>query len=417
MTYEQALEYIHGIYWRGSKLGLERTRELLALCGNPEKQLQFVHVAGTNGKGSTCAMLASMLRAAGYKTGLYTSPFIVRFNERMQIDGAAIADAELAEITEWIKPLAESMKDLPTEFELVTAIGMEYFRRNGCDIVVLEVGLGGELDSTNVIPTPALALITPLGLDHTRELGPTIADIARAKAGIIKRGGLALAAPAVPDAAAVLKAAAQRQGATLRFIDYSAVSILDFGPDGMRFSLGGTEYATPLIGDFQPRNAALAVSAARALAERGFTVDETAVAAGLRNVRWPVRMELLRREPVFLADGGHNPHGIAAVTECLGHMGDRLPLTVIMGVMEDKAVAEMAAQLLPFADSFLTVTPDNKRAMPAEKLAALIRSLGGRAEAAADIQDAVRRSESKNTLAVGSLYMMGDILKCFGRED
>lgn len=416
MTYGEALEYIHSIYWRGSKLGLERTRELLALCGNPEKKLKFVHVAGTNGKGSTCAMLSSILRAEGYRTGLYISPFVVRFNERMQVDGAPIPDDELAEITEWVKPRAESMKELPTEFELITVIAMLFFLRRECDVVVLEVGLGGELDSTNVIPTPLLALIAPLGLEHTRELGPDITDIARAKGGIIKRGGLAIAAPAEHSAAAVLERIAKTRGAELRFIDYSGVRVLDRSVDGFRFEADGREYFTTLLGDFQPRNALLAMTAARALNERGLRVSEEAIERGLREVKWPARMQLLRREPLFLADGGHNPHGIAAVAESLKQIYRRMPITVIMGVMEDKDAAVMVSLLLPLAERFITVTPDNKRAMSAEKLALLVRSMGGNADAAGSVAEAVALAGERDTIAVGSLYMMGEVLKCFGAE-
>ncbi len=174
MTPEEALTYIHSVCWKGSIPGLGRTQELLQKMGNPQNQLQFVHIAGTNGKGSTAAMTASILRKAGYCTGLYTSPYIFRFHERMQVDGQCISDEELAEITEFVKPLAESMEDHPTEFELVTCIAMEYFKRHHCDVVSLEVGMGGELDSTNVIQSPLVAVLTNIGLDHTEFLGDTL---------------------------------------------------------------------------------------------------------------------------------------------------------------------------------------------------------------------------------------------------
>ena len=188
MTYEEALSFIHSVDWRGSKLGLERTQELMEKLGHPEKQMKFIHIAGTNGKGSTAAMLAAILTESGYRTGLYTSPYIDRFNERMQINGEQIPDQELAELTEYILPYARAMEDAPTEFELVTALAMVWFARRRCEVVVLEVGMGGELDSTNVIDVPEIAIITAMGLDHVAELGPTMTDIARAKAGIIKIG-------------------------------------------------------------------------------------------------------------------------------------------------------------------------------------------------------------------------------------
>ena len=188
MNYEQALQYIHAVQWVGHKPGLTRTRTLLAALGDPHKQLKFVHIAGTNGKGSTAAMVASCLQAAGYRVGLYTSPFINRFNERIQVNGEQISDDALVRLVEQVHPAADAMQDVPTEFEIITALGMLYFAQQKCDIVVLEVGLGGTLDSPNVIAPPACAVITALGMDHVKELGPTIADIAAAKAGIIKEG-------------------------------------------------------------------------------------------------------------------------------------------------------------------------------------------------------------------------------------
>ena len=198
MTLNEALDYIHSVNWRGSIPGLSRTRELLHRIGNPQDRLRYVHVAGTNGKGSTCAMLASILQKAGFRTGLYTSPYINRFNERMQIDGEPIGDDELCEITAYIRPHAETMADLPTEFELVTCIGFEYFARHECDIVILECGMGGEFDATNVIRTPECAVLCTIGLDHMQVLGSTHTEIARTKAGIFKPGGVCVTYPALP---------------------------------------------------------------------------------------------------------------------------------------------------------------------------------------------------------------------------
>ena len=188
MTYQETLAYIHNINWCFCKPGLERTRTLCEKLGNPQKELRYIHVAGTNGKGSTCAMLESILRAAGYKTGLYTSPYVRRFNERMQVNGEPIADEELVEITEFVRPVADAMEEKPTEFELITAIAFEYFRRQKVDVVVLEVGLGGRLDSTNVIENPLLSIITGIAFDHISLLGNTLQAIAAEKAGIIKPG-------------------------------------------------------------------------------------------------------------------------------------------------------------------------------------------------------------------------------------
>ena len=205
MNYSEALSYIHSVCWKGSVPGLSRTRELLGKLGNPEQSLKFIHIAGTNGKGSTAAMLASILEEAGYTVGLYTSPFINRFNERMQVNHTCIGDEELAELTDYVRPYADSMADSPTEFELITAIAMEFFKRKHCDIVVLEVGMGGALDSTNVIDTPEVAVIAAMGFDHTRELGSTMTEIASAKAGIIKPHGDVVIYGQNPEAEAVFE--------------------------------------------------------------------------------------------------------------------------------------------------------------------------------------------------------------------
>ena len=220
MNYEEAMQYIHAVQWAGHKPGLTRTRTLLAALGDPHKRMKFVHVAGTNGKGSTAAMLASCLQAAGYRVGLYTSPFINRFNERIQVNGEQISDEELVRLVETIRPAADAMADVPTEFEIITALGMLCFAEQHCDIVVLEVGLGGALDSTNVIDPPECAVITALGMDHVKELGPTIADIAAAKAGILKPGSPVVSYGGVPEADAVIARTAAEQNAPLHVVDF-----------------------------------------------------------------------------------------------------------------------------------------------------------------------------------------------------
>lgn len=223
MTIEQAMELIHGVEWRGSRPGLARVRELLHRLGDPQDGLQFVHIAGTNGKGSTAAMLASILRAAGYTTGLFTSPYLERFAERMQVNGVPVPDAEFAAVCEALQPCIAAMDDPPTEFELVTAAAMLWFRRRGCDVVVLEVGLGGRLDATNVIAAPACAVITNIGLDHTEILGDTLEQIAREKAGILKPGTRAVSYPQTPEVRAVLHEICAQRGIPLTEADAAAI--------------------------------------------------------------------------------------------------------------------------------------------------------------------------------------------------
>ncbi|MBR0357048.1 MAG: hypothetical protein IJH54_06185 [Clostridia bacterium] len=221
MNYEETIAYIHSMYWTGTKAGLARTKELLSLLGDPQKELRFVHVAGTNGKGSTCAMLASILQAAGYKTGLYTSPFVNRFNERIALNGVPISDQDLVDVFERIRPVVDAMVEKPSEFELITCAAMLYYREQQCDVVVLEVGMGGEFDSTNVIETPLLTVITAMGFDHMKYLGNTMTDIASAKAGIIKPGGTTLIYGENPEADQVFSDTCQRVGSRLVVTDHS----------------------------------------------------------------------------------------------------------------------------------------------------------------------------------------------------
>ena len=220
MTYEEALDYIHSVSWKGSVPGLSRISALLDLMGHPERKCRFIHVAGTNGKGSTCAMLASVFRKAGYRTGLYTSPYLIDFNERIEVDGTMISNDELCEVTEYVRPLADSLADKPTEFELITAIGFEYFARRACDIVVCEVGMGGEFDATNVIPAPEVAIICNIGLDHTAILGDTLEKIAATKAGIIKPGCDAVLYRSTPSVERVVEERCERVGARLHKADF-----------------------------------------------------------------------------------------------------------------------------------------------------------------------------------------------------
>lgn len=414
MNYTEALEYIHGVNWRGSRLGLSRIQELLALLGNPQDQLKFVHVAGTNGKGSTCAMLASIFEKSGIRTGLYTSPYIRRFNERIQVNSESIGDTQLAEITEHIKPYAESMSDHPTEFEFVTAVAMEYFKREKCDIVILEVGLGGTLDSTNVINTPEVAVITAIDFDHMKELGGTIESIASAKAGIIKQNGSVVfygnnvtAEKVIADKCAVEKAA-------LTIVDYSTLNIRESSIEGTTFDFHTRKMLfVPLPGIYQARNAALVLTAIDILSEK-FQISEEAVHAGLAEVKWPGRFELLCKKPVFIADGAHNPHGIRGTADSIAHHFSGKKVLLVMGVMADKDVEQMLDIILPYAKQVFAVTPANPRALPAQDLAEKISTRGISAEAYEKVEDGVRAAISAAApddviCSLGSLYMYGDV--------
>ena len=422
MTYEEALSYIHSICWKGSKLGLDRTRELLGKLDDPQKELKFIHIAGTNGKGSTAAMLSSILEEAGYRVGLYTSPFINRFNERMQVNHQPIPDEELAALTEYVRPHADAMADSPTEFELITALAMVWFARQKCDIVVLEVGMGGELDSTNIIDVPEAAVIAAMGMDHVKELGPTMADIARAKAGIIKEGGRVVSYGGNLEADEVIAAVCRARNASLCQPDFSAIVPGDFSLEGQTFSYKGWRgLRIPLVGAYQMNNAAVVLETVEVLRQRGWSVSDEAVRKGLADTRWPARFEVLRRDPVFIVDGGHNPHGIRATAESLRRLFPGRKITFVTGVMADKDVEHILGLIVPLADQFFTVRPDNPRAMDAGELARRIEAMGAKATACASVRDGVDRAIQAEgphgvACALGSLYMSGEVRSCFGKN-
>lgn len=419
MSYESTLAYIHHVQWRGQKPGLERTQALLAHLGHPEEQLKFVHIGGTNGKGSTAAMTASVLRAAGYRVGLYTSPYLNRFNERIQINGAEIPDEALESIVDELRPFADAMEDLPSEFELITAIAMAWFARQCCDIVVLEVGLGGEFDATNVIPCPEVAVLTAIGLDHTGVLGSTVAEIARTKSGIIKEGGSVVSFGQLPEADAEIEAACRARHARLFPVDFSRLEVKGLSLEGCTFDFQNlTGLHIPLLGAYQPKNAAVAVTALTVLAAKGWNITEEHIRAGLARVEWPGRFELLGRHPVFLLDGSHNPHGMAATVEGLKALFPGEKFVFLLSIMADKAVDEMLRLLLPLAERFFTVTADNPRAMPGEELAERIREMGAPAEFCADIPQAVAAAQEAagcqgRVCALGTLYFSGEVRRAY----
>lgn len=415
MTPEEALTYIHSVCWKGSIPGLGRTQELLQKMGNPQNQLQFVHIAGTNGKGSTAAMTASILRKAGYRTGLYTSPYIFRFHERMQVDGQCISDDELAEITEFVKPLAESMEDHPTEFELVTCIAMEYFKRHHCDVVSLEVGMGGELDSTNVIQSPLVAVLTNIGLDHTEFLGDTLEKICETKSKIIKPGTIAVTYREKPSVEAVIEARCREVGAQWMPADFDAIHLISASLEGQIFDWGPYEKLhLPLLGQHQLYNAAVVLTIVNALREKGLVISDEAVRTGIASVSWPGRFELVARNPLFIVDGGHNPQCIEALVHNVRDYLNGRTLTVLTGVLADKDYSDMYADMAQYAACFVTVTPPNPRALEAKDLAAYLSRYGKPVQAAETVEAGVALAKELAgpegvVLAYGSLYMVGDI--------
>ena len=418
LNYTEALEYIHSINWQFCKPGLERTRELCRRLGDPQRSLRFVHVAGTNGKGSFCSMLSSVLCKAGYKTGLYTSPYISVFNERIRVNGNNIADGELAEITAYIKPIADSMTDKPTEFELITAIAFEYFKRSGCDVVVLEAGMGGRLDSTNVIDESLLSVITGISLDHTAFLGDTVEKIAREKAGIIKGGCPVLFGGNDLSADKIIREAASERGSEYHVLDLTQLSVKEMTLDGTRFDFGSyKDLYISLLGEYQPYNASLVVDAVNILRKRGLDISDRALRDGLFSARWQARFEILSKDPLVIFDGAHNPQGIeAAVRSIKRYFGDK-KVYVLTGVMRDKDHSFIAKQLSQIAQEAFTVTPDNPRSLSAVEYAEELTREGISAHAFENIDEALslakREARKNNTplVCLGSLYLYSSINK------
>ena len=417
MTYQEALAYVHSICWRGSRPGLSRITELLHRLQNPQESLRCIHVAGTNGKGSVCAMLSSILRAEGYRVGLFVSPFLRDFKERIQFNGQPIPAARFAEITAQVRPLAETMEDPPTEFELITAIGFLYFAQENCDFVILEAGMGGRLDSTNVISSPVLSVVTGVDFDHMAFLGNTLSQIAFEKAGIFKKGCPAVFGGGAPEAEAVIRQEAEKKQAPLWVADRARLQAIDAGLSGITFDfIPWQRLHLALLGIYQPENAAIALTAVEVLRAHNVTISDDAVRRGMAQVVWPARFELVSETPTVIFDGGHNAQGVAA---CIRSMCRYFPdekVCILSGVMQDKAYQTMAEEIAQIARSVYTVTPGNPRALDAEAYAAVFRNLHVPAQAFDSVETGVaaayRAAKEQNCplLILGSLYAYGDVM-------
>ena len=418
MDYDQALKYIEGVSYLGVKPGLERVSALLGRLGHPERKTRFVHVAGTNGKGSTSVMTASALSACGYKTGLYTSPHLARVNERMRLDGAEIPDGEFARVVSALASAAEGLTEPCTEFELLTAAALLWFAEAGADIAVLEVGMGGRFDATNVIPRSECAVITNIGLDHTAVLGDTVEAIAAEKAGIFK-GGRAVSYEQPESVAAVLRSAAAKTGTELTFADFSKIEPLSDSVEGQRFRFEGEEYSIRLLGAHQLKNAAVALTALDTLRRSGWDLPAEGVRKGLAAAVWPARFELVERAPLFVVDGGHNPQCVAATAEAIRRYMPGGRCVILMGVLADKNWSAMIDILADVAEGFVCAAPDSPRALPAADLGAELLRRGLHAEVCSSVPEAVEAAKALAgpdgaVCSVGSLYMSGAVRACFG---
>ncbi len=427
MNAAQAIAYIHGAQYTGAKNGLENTRELLNQLQIPMTPVPAIHVAGTNGKGSVCAMLDSMLRACGLKVGLYTSPFLQFYNERIRINGTPVSDDVLSRAVTRVKEAADSLQIkgiCPTAFELGTATSFLIFREEKVDIAVVEVGLGGRLDPTNVI-TPLVSVITALGMDHMAYLGDTLEKIAGEKAGIIKPGIPAVLYPARQEAEAVVRAVCVQKQASLTALRHRQAVFHQADAFGSRadFDLprGKMEDVyIPLPGLHQVENALTALAALDLLT--GFPISREKMRKGMECVRWPARLEWIGNSPRVLLDGAHNPQGVEALrsfSDLFLHKEKRVLLT---GVLREKLNSKMIEDLASLAEQAVTVTPDNHRAMPAIELAELFKEEGCAAEAAASLEEGLQLAMELAgpegvIIAAGSLYLAGALRGMLGLKD
>ncbi|MCR5676215.1 MAG: bifunctional folylpolyglutamate synthase/dihydrofolate synthase [Lachnospiraceae bacterium] len=448
MTWDEAISLLSPVSQAGllaerndSGAGLYRIKELLGLLGNPQRNLRFVHIAGTNGKGSAAAMLSAILQCAGYRTGRYISPHLIRINERFAVDGIDVTDTEFSETAAEIRAAAAGMKEKPRIFELFTAFAFLWFFKKQCEIVVLEVGLGGRLDATNVIDRPLCALIMNIGLEHTQQLGDTIEKIAFEKAGIIKPACDAVLYAQSSEADAVVRQVCIERGAKLVVTDRSLLSIKKLqdsadGPvlNGQTFSYRGRmDLRLSLSGTYQVKNAAAVLDVIDILTGRqGLRISEEAVRQGLLQVRWPGRFQILSQEPLLIIDGAHNPNGVQALASSMRSAFPDRPLIFLMGVMADKNYREMLDILAGVFDHgqvlhFLAVSPDEERSLSAELLLQEIKDrFSCPSETCADVHHGLKRSfelwydagdrgsvvrqTSPVILAFGSLYQVGEIL-------
>ena len=408
---EENEKYLEKLRLIGSRFGTDCEKELLSLLGNPQDKLRFIHVAGTNGKGSFCSMMSSVLQKQGYKVGLYTSPYIVVFNDRIRVNGLPIAEDDINDLFLRVRQKADTMKTPPSSFDFITAAAFLWFYETKCDIVVLEVGLGGRYDSTNVIKNSLLSVITGIAFDHTEILGDTIEKIAWEKAGIIKENCPALYGGNDEKALNVIKNECEEKHSELTVKNPDSLKILSTTLDGTEFEFDGKEYFIRLLGLYQPANAATVLAAIDVLRKHGFEISETAVKDGLASAVWQARFEKIADEPVVLYDGGHNPQCIEAAVESVrAYFGDK-KINLLVGILADKAHGEMAEELAKIADRVICIAPPSPRALPAEALAEEFCEAGANARAANSIKEGVKiaLSYKKPVLVIGSLYSYNDV--------
>lgn len=425
MDWNEAIALLHGANWKHTKIGLERMQDFMHPLGDPQERLRYVHIAGTNGKGSACVMTQSILTAAGFRTGLYISPHLDQFNERLSIDGQMISDADLRRLAARVRAAAETLGEEPTDFEMITAMAFCWFEEQHCDLVVLEVGMGGRLDATNVISSPEVCAIMHIGLDHTEFLGDTVEKVAAEKVGILKPGAdcvLYHQLPGVMDVVRKRFADVNPDAAAhLVITDPSAFTACARTIDGQVFDYRSRpKLRIQLLGNYQMENAMAVLDIMDCLQRRGFGISEAAIRAGLARAVWPGRFELLSRTPLLFVDGAHNPNGVEALVDTICAYFPDQKINFVMGVMKDKDYHTMLRLIAPYAARFITELPDAHRALRPEALKSEIREyFDGPVETADSVTAAVKRAMeiAKGTDAIticfGSLYQVAEIRRFF----
>ena len=425
MNERQVMEYMEQVSAYGIVPGLDSIRELCRELGDPQKELRFVHIAGTNGKGSVSAFLAEILKCAGYRVGRYLSPTLFQYRERIQVNGSCITKAALGRGVERIKGICDGMvaRGLPhpTPFEIETALGFLYFREKACDVVVLETGMGGLLDAKNIVENTLAAVLTSVSMDHMQFLGDTPEKIAFQKAGIIKRGCRVVSAVQRKEVMEVIQAGAEAMGCPLQAVKPEMLSHVRYGLEKQSFDYGGLKkLELSLAGKYQIENAALAAETVEALREQGLSVSEEALRLGLLRTQWPGRFTLIGKKPYFIVDGAHNEEAAVRLAESLEFYFTNKRVIYIMGVLKDKEYEKIIASTHALADQIITVTPPgNPRALPAYELARAVAEVHCDVTAADSLEEAVEMSrllagKEDVIVAFGSLSFLGRLMEIAG---
>ena len=419
MNYEEAREYLDQVSKGGSVLGLDNMRELLKRLGNPQDSLKFVHISGTNGKGSVLAYLSTVFKEAGYRTGRYISPTLFSYREKIQVNEKFIGREDLSRLTEKVKAAAEEMQNCaagdPTIFEIETALAFLYFVEQKCDIVILETGLGGALDATNVITTPVMEIIASISMDHMEFLGDTLGKIAYQKAGIIKPDTSVVSAMQQPEAMEVICNVCRERDCTFQAVDPEQIKDISYGYEGQSFSYKNWEnIKISLMGSYQIKNAALALEAINALRKLGYDLKDRAVYQGMKKAIWKGRFTLISKDPVILMDGAHNPAAAEELVRSLKLYYAGKKFYYIFGMFRDKDYAQVIRLTAPMAEHIITVqTPGNPRALPAAELKEAVAEINPSVEAAESLRMAVNqvmeRIDSDSVVVIfGSLSFLGE---------